>query len=208
MKLSEHFSRTIWSKYHTVKETDTEYCIRITDRVCEIDFQGSMSSMDWKQNMMFWKKQYLGAFIHKGFLTKFKSMRLILIKFFNANDLCFDNIIIRGFSQGAAIALILHYYLKRLGIRGVINKSVKTILFGCPRVFSCLTSRKYFKDVISIAVDKDLTTHLPPWLFFYRHMVKVKLIGRKPWWYIFRAKYHFPNVYSTALMYTNIEIDE
>lgn len=161
-------------------ETDTEWGWLKKDRVLYLSFCGSVSKLDWLQNFSFWKVPYKDMPVkwraHAGFVTKWKSIRDNVLALL-ALDVV-DEIQIRGYSQGAAVALLAH---EDMAFHYPMKK-VESWLFGCPRVFArripgVLIDRCH--GVTRVTNGGDIVTGVPPWWMWYIHMGAEIRIGKK-----------------------------
>ncbi len=193
MDFVKAFSETvdvIWT--HKNKDTSTEYNIYEDDKVLRISFRGSTSDMDWKQNFMIWKKPYKHMkklfFVHAGFLKKYKSVRDDIMPRIVDARYAGKHIEIRGYSQGAALAILCHE-----DVLFFCQYLAQTSVFGCPRVFSIfngkvLTSRMF--NVVRYQNGNDAVTKIPFLWMLYRHYGKSINIGKKRRWWKFSIKDH------------------
>jgi len=155
----------------------TQYKVTFDKDTLFIVFEGSTSKLDWWQNFSFIQKAYkhskVKLYAHRGFLKKYKGVREKI------NEIVLDKnpkkIIISGFSQGAAIAILCHEDMKYL----YPNKNVKTYAFGAPKVFWFKNLDKVwerFADLNLYLIKTDLIPTLPPSIFGY------KRVGKIEWW--------------------------
>lgn len=148
-----------------------------------IFFEDSNGLKDWKSNLDFPAKAYkrMGKtvwFAHRGFLDIWKKLEPILSP--KILDKAVDNIIISGYSHGAAIAVLCHEYAWY--VRPDIRTSLKGYGFGCPRVFWGIKTenlKKRWQNFTVIRNVDDIVTHLPPAVLGYSHVGKMLEIGEK-----------------------------
>lgn len=163
------------------KTTDTEYSITpdLDNKIVYLSFEGSGSTMDWLQNFNILIKPYSNMknlfFVHRGIFQKFKSVIdniNVVIK--PLLDIGYK-LEIRGFSQGAGIAVFAHEYFKF----HFPNKKIHSVAFASPRVFS-LIGYKILKERLEgleIVINvNDAVPKLPFVILGYLHYgIKTKL---------------------------------
>ena len=186
------FNNTVTAKWIT-GALDTQYAIEETDKEITVKFQWTVSKLDWLQNFSFWKKPYKQMpklfFVHAGFLKKYKAVRKVIMDRIVNSQVQSKKITILGYSQGAALGLLLHEdVMFRLG---EIKPDVKTYLFGCPRVFDLFSNiSERFEGVTRIVNGDDIVTHVPFVWMMYRHYGKYLHIGKKRRWWRLSVKDH------------------
>lgn len=177
--LKELYENTLKAKYiHTVEETASYYTER-EGNTLYIYFEKSNGATDWRNNFTFPAKPYRDMqnkwYAHRGFLKVWKVIEpLIRADIFNLD---INRIIISGYSHGGAIALLCYEYCKFNRPDAVIEGYG----FGAPRVvwgFLRKPVKERFKGFIVIRNGNDLVTHLPPVFLGFRHIGKVKKIGK------------------------------
>lgn len=203
MELKNKFNAAITANWITESTTDTQYAIEETDDTLIIKFQGSVSKLDWFYNFFFLPfflvKPYHNMpklyFVHRGFLKKYKAVRLEIQKAVYAN--LEKNINILGYSQGAALALLAHEDIAfTFGVRS------ETTVFGCPRVFSLFGYKMLanrLRGITRIENSNDIVTRLPFAIMLFRHYgVKIH-IGQKRNLFRFSIKDHLPRSYRMSM---------
>ena len=96
-------------------------------------------------------------------------------------DQTVKRITVVGYSHGAALALLCYDYIydRRPDLRG----NLAGYGFGSPRVFkrghSSSSLRERFESFHYYTNRGDIVTHLPLWLFGFRHVKKPDRIGKK-----------------------------
>jgi len=185
-------------------ETQTEYRTEIKDRVLTIAFQGSTSYMDWRDNFRFLKTPYRNMDVkfrvHRGFLRKWKSVRDEIFQFLTNHRKEFDKILVLGYSQGAALALLCHEDVWYNFLEDNYMNLV-TYAFACPRTFSWMVPEERFETAFVFNHKRDLVANVPFRLMGYRHLENTTWIGKKEWWQIIpKVKYHFISPYKKALI--------
>ena len=171
---------------------DTQYALVVKDKTVILAIEGSVSTLDWIQNFMFWKKPYKEMkhlfFVHAGWLKKWKAIRKEVIpeivKYYNQGY----KIKVRGYSQGAGIG-----YLAHEDIHFHTGEQPDTVLFGTPRTFSCFNSKilnKRLSTINRIEDGNDIVCHLPFAVMFYKHYGMAIHIGDKKYWWKLSIKDH------------------
>lgn len=191
----EHYKETIKGPWETWNvDRDVQVKIEWDKNTLFITYQGSASNIDWRINFNFFIKPYKRMssiwFAHRGFVKSYKSIRDdIVIQAEQA-----EKIVVSGYSQGAAYAILTHEDLK------YHNMNVETVAYAPPRVFWLwgLNKIKERFEGLTLIINKgDPVTGIPFWIWGYRHKgVKVKLGKgiRFPW-----HTFHMPNSYRKEL---------
>lgn len=182
--MKDLFKRCLNADY-THTDEGGDYAIEVEGRVLYLLFEWSDGVEDWKNNFDFPATPYRDMtdkwYAHRGFLRVWKAMqdeveeRVVAILAVNAK---IDTIKCVGYSHGAALALLatedmMYLFDGQLRIEGYG--------FGCPRVIwgKMPTSLKVrLRTFTAIRNIPDIVTHVPPWLFGYRH-VGLKRIGKR-----------------------------
>lgn len=155
------------------KETDTQWDLMLVDDTPTLVFPPTVSKLDWAQNFSFLAVPYKGMDkkwkAHSGFLSKYKSIQENVINL-TRNYL---DIMIVGFSQGAALATLAHEDLSF----NFPMKKIRTVVFGSPRVVSWNAPKERWKDLIRVVNGNDIVTHIPPFMLGYSHVGKKFQIG-------------------------------
>lgn len=174
-KLSRLFDLIAAADYSETEEAGS-YAVRREGRRLTILFEGSNGREDWKHNFNFPAKPYHEMrdiwFVHRGFLKVFRSIEPRLAPLIGDGKV--REIVIAGYSHGAALALLCHEYA--LFHRPDLAGAIKGYGFGCPRVVWLRPNRRVrarFKDFTVIRNGCDLVTRLPPALFGFRHVGKL-----------------------------------
>lgn len=123
---------------------------------------------------------------HIGWFAQLASVYLPLRRHLSKDK----RVLVVGYSQGAALALLLCDHLRRKGF------DVEVCAFAAPKPFRFLY-RPELKGVI-YRYGMDLVTFLPPVTLFYKHGLEVTRIGPKR--FFFSIKDHFPNNYKNAIV--------
>lgn len=180
-ELFELFVRTVEGKYIQLKENAASYRTEQKGHTLFLFFEKSNGAVDWRNNFDFPAKPYREMtdlwFVHRGFLRVFKSIEPHIASL--VADPNIQEIIISGYSHGAALALLCHEYC--VYHRPDIKAKIRGYGFGCPRVIwgPCNdTMKARFENFCVIRNGNDLVTHLPPVIFGFRHVGKMIKIGK------------------------------
>lgn len=175
------FERTLSASYLQIKENAASYLVQREKDVLYLLFEKSNGATDWKNNLDFPAKPYREMeerwFVHRGFLRVFKTIEPLIAA--DIADMRVKKIVISGYSHGAALALLCHEYC--VYHRPDIAENIVGYGFGCPRVVWGFLRKKIksrFKNFTVVRNCRDIVTHLPPWIFGYRHVGKVLHVGR------------------------------
>jgi len=167
-------------------DTSTEWGWKIENDTLYLNFQGSVSKLDWKQNFDFLQVPYKNMphrfKVHRGFLTKWKSIQAEVIKVIRDHKP--KQIVITGFSQGAALATLCHEDLVFHG------HHPETWAFGSPRVFGWKVPGNRFANLTRVSYAGDIITGMAPWFFGFRHVGREYGIGRWPRFLRIRPDFH------------------
>ena len=164
-----------------------------------LEFQCTQTTDDWIENLKFWphkSKSNAGVYIHDGFYDMWDSVCMkVSAKSSDLNE--GDKLIITGYSQGAALAVLAAMSFRYLGM------NVTLVTFGCPRLFWGYVPRQVRKNLAGThyAVRGDLVTHVPPSLFGYSRGGKCVRIGPKS---MIKVEKHEPVNYQNYLPDTEV----
>ena len=184
MNLLNLFQRILREDYIHLEEETASYSCKRDGEILYILFEWSNGATDWKNNFDFPAKPFRDMrdrwYAHRGFLRVWKVIEGRLAPL--VRDRQVRQIVIAGYSHGAALALLCHEYcmFHRQDLRGGIHGYG----FGCPRVvFGPLqkSAKRRFDGFFVIRNKRDIVTHLPPLLFFFRHAGKVITVGDGHW---------------------------
>lgn len=172
-------------QYTTVPDSKASFYYKVVGNRLYIFFEGSNGIVDWINNFDFPAKAYREMadkwYVHKGFLRVWKSAREYLkSEILNPKV---KEIVITGYSHGAALALLCHEFC--VFNRPDIAENIRGYGFGCPRVvFGRLKKavKARFEHFYVIRNCKDIVTHVPPTIFGFKHVGNMIHIGK-------RAKY-------------------
>jgi len=174
-----YFNKCLTVDYtHTEKEAS--FAVERERNRAVIYFEASNGLPDWKHNFCFASRPYHltgeAYRCHRGILTLVLSILPYLVK--TVRDKSIQEITVVGYSHGAALALLCCDYIacKREDLSG----SLFGYAFGSPRVFKGRISKEAkarFQQFTYMTNRGDLVTHLPFWLFGYRHVKRQCKIG-------------------------------
>ena len=179
MKLSLLFYETLNADYLHL-ESGADYAFSRRGSTLYIYFEASDGATDWKNNLDFpvVRRGKRPLFLHRGFFRVFESLRPAV--FVAVSDKSIENVVISGYSHGAALAVLCYDEVLRL--RPDLQKKVVGYGFGAPRVFFGIKTRRLtrrFADFTVVRNIDDLVTHLPPRILGYFHAGKLLTVGEK-----------------------------
>lgn len=182
MSLLNLFKRCLDSKYITV-ENSGDYYAEIVGSTLYIFLECSDGEDDWKNNFNFPAKPYkrMGKtvwFAHRGFLKVWKSIEPYVKPYIENPSV--KNVIVVGYSHGAALAVLCHEYIWYN--RPDLRENIEGYGFGCPRVFWGIKTKNLkqrWKNFTVIRNINDIVTHVPPFLFGFSHVGQTIEIGKK-----------------------------
>lgn len=119
-------------------------------------FHASWSTQDWIRDFTCWTTEWFGHRVHWGYVQEFNDM----IEAGLGTQLCKAlegslPIVLCGYSRGAALAVMAHYWLGR----SCRDKQISSISIGCPRI----SPRGTLTPSVVVVYGNDMVTHLPPW---------------------------------------------
>lgn len=177
--LKDLFEEILSTDYTQIEENEASFYFKKDGSTLKILFECSSSLTDWKNNFDFPAKPYRDMsnkwYAHRGFLRVWKSCEPYLKE--SIMDPEINNILIGGYSHGAAIALLCHEYCK-------FNRpdvKVESYGFGCPRVvwlYCNIKVKKRFEGFTVVRNGKDLVTHVPPKWLLYKEVGTMLTIGK------------------------------
>lgn len=157
-----------------------------------LSFCGSMSKTDWKYNFNFpatiYKDSPVPWMVHRGFVRAWRLVRDALFDYVKTNKNNTKELIITGYSHGAALATLAHEDFLYNGI------SCKTVTFGAPKIL-WMPPREIktrFADLDCVYLHRDLVAHIPFGAWGYTLPPNKTALGGRGLW---SAKYHFPEKY-------------
>ena len=182
MKLSELFERCCRADYQQVGHA-ADFAIEREGNTLYLYFQPSRGCEDWENNLDFPAKPYARMgdgcwFAHRGFLRVWQSAQGALAPVIL--DPAVRNMVIVGYSHGAALAVFCHEYV--WFHRPDLRRKLKGYGFGCPRVVWGVLPKEVKERWANFTVVRnvdDVVTHLPPASLGYRHVGKLLEIGAK-----------------------------
>ena len=117
-------------------------------------------------------------FAHRGFLRVWKSIKPYIEE--EINNVYVKDIVIVGYSHGAALAVLCHEYV--WFNRPDLRNHMRGVGFGCPRVFwgwkSKHLSRRWEHFTVVRNIN-DIVTFVPPSWLGYSHVGNLLTIGQK-----------------------------
>lgn len=197
MKLFDLFVKIRQVEYTHLEET-ASFAYEREGNTLHIYFEESNGATDWKNNFDFPAKPYRQMehkwFAHRGFLRVWKVIEPHLQP--QICDPTVEQIIIGGYSHGAAIAALCHEYCKYH--RPDIN--VVGFGFGAPRVlwgFIRKAVKKRFEGFTVIRNGRDIVTFVPPKWLGYRQVGDLLYIGQESGYRPIES--HYPENYKKEL---------
>ena len=168
-------------------EVDYKFLEDAPERTLYIFFEPSDGDVDWKVNFAYWRKPYhdmeIKYCVHGGFLSSWQlikdAVRAKVLEIEENGAYYWKKVIVAGYSHGGALAALCHecvwYERSDLHEDGLVG-----ISFDGPRVFAGLWIPKKLKErwhnFYVFRNHNDIVTHLPPVIFFFRHVGnKVKM---------------------------------
>jgi hypothetical protein len=180
--LYELFSECLQIKYRNTGKA-ANYAMRRTRDTLYIFFEKSNGARDWYRNLDFPAKPYkrMGRTLwlaHRGFLHTWKEVEGDIAA--AVTDMTVKQIIITGYSHGAALAVFCHEFVWYH--RPDLRDQLRGYGFGCPRVYWGLPVGKCTRRWENFTVIRnlnDIVTHVPPAVLGYSHVGTVLEIGVK-----------------------------
>lgn len=119
-------------------------------------FHASWSQQDWLRDFACWTTDWLCHRVHWGYVQEFNDMieAGLSTQLHKALEGSLP-IVLCGYSRGAALAVMAHYWLGRTSSR----KRIVSIAIGCPR----LGPHGDLTPSAAVTYGNDAVTHLPPW---------------------------------------------
>lgn len=194
MKLSELFEICAnRQNYVTVTqgaryEVDYKFIEDVGAKTLYIFFEPSDGRIDWRVNFAYWRRPYkdmkIEYRVHGGFLESWKLIRDIVCAKITEKNMEDENfkwkkIVTVGYSHGGALAALCHecVWFERPDIRDIIEG----YSFDGPRVYAGLwikpSLKKRWARFKVFRNHNDIVTHLPPVIFFFRHVGEVIKLG-------------------------------
>ncbi len=178
--LKRLFQRCL-SRTYTHVQNSADFALERAGTTLYIYFQSSDGGTDWCNNLNFPARAYkrpgdIKWYAHRGFLTVWQTVQDYITA--DINDGSIAEIIIVGYSHGAALAVLCHEYAWYC--RPDLRESLKGYGFGCPRVVWGIKPKQLkqrWNNFTVIRNTDDIVTHLPPAVFGYSHVGKLKEIG-------------------------------
>lgn len=185
-KLSELYERCLNADYTHV-EHDGDYAIQREGDTLYLLLEWSHGGADWINNFKFLAKPYTKAYgkmktkwrCHRGFLRVWKAIEpYVKDELLNPEV---KQVIIVGYSHGAALAGIAHEYV--WFHRPDLRDHLFSYGFGAPRFYGGFFVKKdlkeRWKNFHPIRIIDDIVTHVPPCIFGYCHVNDVIRFGKR-----------------------------
>jgi hypothetical protein len=194
------FQKTLRGPWKTAGH-DTQYRIETTGSTLYLIFMGSRGISkgfsDWVANFDFWpwfvkpyKRMTKPWLAHRGFVKRWKACADVVIAD-TLSHLADKELVILGYSHGAAIALLAHEWFAYHGYEP------RGYGFGSPRVlwFPGGMIKRRLSEFFPVRNKGDIVTHVPfaPLGFMHNQLVNIgkpRMIGIRP---------HTPGEYSISL---------
>lgn len=174
---------------YTTAEREVDYAfVEGANDVLYIYFEPSDGRTDWIVNFSFPRKPYkdmnIPYRVHGGFLENWKVVEDTVIARVTeknaAGDFRWKRVVIIGYSHGGALAALCHecVWFHREDLR---DCGLGGISFDGPRVYGGLYVPAALKErwahFYVIRNHRDIVTHLPPVVLFFRHVGAILPIG-------------------------------
>lgn len=173
--LKDLYNKCVYIKYTRV-ENDGDYAIERDGDALYLYFQCSYTILDWINNFNFTTVPYKDMEIewkcHRGFLRVWKSIEPYIKPY--VSDMSIKNVVITGYSHGAAIAGLAHEYF--WFHRSDLRKSLTTYAFACPKFYNGTLPKeiqKRWEGAIVFRNRNDIVSYIPPSFLGYRHVSKI-----------------------------------
>lgn len=180
MKMSVLFQNCLNASYIQV-EDHADVAMEYDGTTLYIYFEASADSTDWKNNLDFTAVPYgreddIRWFVHRGFLKVWTSVKKYIEP--AIKDINTRNIVITGYSHGAALGVLCHEYI--WFYRPELRNRLSGYGFGCPKIVwgivPIILKQRWDNFTVIRNLD-DIVTHLPPSVFGYTHIGKMLEIG-------------------------------
>ena len=181
--LHDHYLYTVTRPFNHVEIGGGDYFVEQKENTLYICFEGSSSAEDWINNFNFFAKPYKDMKykwrVHRGFLRIWKAIEDRIKPYLMRDSV--HHVVISGFSQGAALALLCHewcaFHRPDLSDKG----EIEGYGFGQPRVvWGHLPKeiKRRFNGFTHVVCRRDIVTHLPPCIFFFHHVGTKITVGK------------------------------
>jgi predicted lipase len=152
---------------------------KLTGNHLQVYFDGTQPTVKgWALNFFAWKKPYKNMdtvwTVHAGFLSRWDSVKDEFKKLLTKEV---KEITILGLSQGGAIAMLAHEYVKTR-MPGI---TITTRTYGAPRcigLWGFWRIKERFATVTRIVNRGDIVSSVPPVFFGYTHVGKLDKRGK------------------------------
>lgn len=171
--------------YFYLSEDRTRAVVGFDQTEGAVDIFKLVLSADWIENLKAWKKSFsVGTTewrAHAGFVREYLSVRSWVLDIIRKFSVSLYNIVVSGFSQGAAVATLcfrdLMHVFKNIGIQG--------FAYASPRVYSLFSAMEFEHELekcddcsfIRITWEGDAVTGQPPFILNYKHVGEEVFIG-------------------------------
>lgn len=212
-QLSTLFEKCVTADYIHVEKSG-DYAIQRNGDILYLFLEKSDGTADWLNNFRFLAKTYKKAYknmetkwrCHRGFLSVWKAIEPYVKE--SLLDPTVKEIIIVGYSHGAALAGIAHEYV--WFNRPDLREHLTSFGFGAPRFYGGYKVKtelkERWKNFYPIRNHNDIVTHLPPKLFGYCHVNQVIKIGKKSKYNVIDS-HRWQNIYWELVMQEKREND-
>ena len=166
-------------------EVDYKFVEDEEEKTLYIFFEPSDGKTDWVVNFSYWRKPYkdmeIGYRVHGGFLSSWKLIRdtvtARVIEKDAEGNFRWKRVVCVGYSHGGALAALCHecVWFERPDLRDSAD-ALQGYSFEGPRVYAGLWVNKdlqeRWRNFTTFFNHNDIVPHLPPVLFFFRHVGK------------------------------------
>lgn len=186
----------------TVSLVDCEECQAyawVSGAAAHLVFRGTDDALDMLSNVDTRQVDFLGARVHRGFLSRYQAVRAKIAHFLGAH--AFDSLLVTGHSMGGALAS-----LAALDLAHALPPSVRVacVTFGSPRVgdarFAALFADRLGVDHWRVFHDQDPVPMVPMGPFYQHvagHALRVRPTGE---WVVHRTDVAWYRRFPLALL--------
>ncbi len=184
MRPDELFLRCLRTEY-LQSPNGGNYATEQIGNTLYIYLEKSEGEEDWKNNIDFPAREFTrdgktAYFAHRGFLKVWRSMAPMLLD--AILDLRLHEIVIVGYSHGAALAVLCHEFV--WFYRPDLRENLHGYGFAAPRVIWGKVHgemKRKWANFTVIRIPDDLVTHMPPSFLGYTHvgqMIELCEVGK------------------------------
>jgi len=198
-----------WKKLNSKYDLDVAMWIDENKKELHINFEGSVSKIDWKVNFSFWKKPYKNMnktfFVHSGFISAYRSGRNEIHDLYLKNMERIEKIVIRGYSLGDALARFCFedFFWHKENTDAYRKLKIDGFGIGGPKVVGLIGRKEFDRRMVGytrIENHSDIVPRVPFfWLGYFRTGDYYR-IGRKSLW-PFSAKAIYQHWYESYIGY-------